>query len=46
MQYEARERIDELRGRFRAESRAAKEASDDDDWDDDDDHDVEIEYAP
>lgn len=47
MQYEARERIDELRGRFRAESRAAKKDSDDDDdWDDDDDHDVEIEYAP
>ncbi len=47
MQHEARERIEQLRERYRAASKAAKESrSDDDDWDDDDDHDVEIEYVP
>ena len=51
MQQEARERIDELRERHRAERLAAKDSAqqdaaqeDDDDWDDDDD-DVEVEYV-
>lgn len=47
MQAEARERIEELRRRYRAESRKArgKDVDDDDDWDDDD-YDVDVEYVP
>lgn len=43
MQQEARERIEELRERHRAERLARKRAGDD--WDDDD-YDVEVEYVP
>jgi len=46
MQQEARERIEELRLRHRAQRLAAKEGSDDDDDYDDDDYDVEVEYVP
>ncbi len=44
MQQEARERIEELRLRHRAERLARKQAGDDDDWDDDD-YDVDVEYV-
>ncbi len=46
MQAEARERIEELRARHRAQRRAARGADDDDDDFDDDDYDVEYEYVP
>lgn len=47
MQGEAREQIEGLRARYRAESRARRAGLvDNDDFDDDDDHDVEIEYVP
>lgn len=46
MQAEARERIEELRARHRAQRRAARGADNDDDDFDDDDYDVEYEYVP
>lgn len=45
MQDEARERIETLRERHRADRKAAKEEKSDDDWDDDD-YDVDVEYVP
>ncbi len=45
MQEEARERIEELRERYRAEKAARKAGHDDDDFDGDD-YDVEVEYVP
>lgn len=48
MQDEARERIEELRQRHRAQRLAARDGDDFDDFDDydDDDYDVEFEYVP
>lgn len=49
MQREARERVEQLRGRRRAatsEDEAPSEADSDDDSDSDDDYDVEVEYRP
>lgn len=45
MQEEAREQIEALRARYRAESRAARDNNDLDDFDDDD-YDVDFEYTP
>lgn len=46
MQEEARERIEALRERYRAEKAASKAGGEDDDDFDDDDYDVEVEYVP
>ncbi len=46
MQEEARERIEELRERHRAEKRAQRKGTDDDDDWNEDDYDVEFEYVP